>query len=90
MRLWKAFRRSTHRATPRSHTLYVAEAANNKASPAQSRRSLLLSDAYLKAFVGHLAEIAAVQIGHHNRVAAVIADIGLVDPNQTVVIQTHA
>ena len=43
----------------------------------------------LKPLVRHAVQIASIQIGHHDSVGTVVANIGGVDPNQLAGIQAH-
>src|SRR5437868_2256852 len=43
----------------------------------------------LKPLVGHMVQIAGIQIGHHNAVGAIVANVRGIDPNNLVVIQPH-
>ena len=59
-----------------------------KAFPAFCREGRVFQ-AFSEALVGHQMQIRAVQVGHHDAVGPVVADIGPVDPDNLVAVQPH-
>ena len=60
-----------------------------KKARGQPARLFLIRSKPLKPLIRHVMQIDGIQIGHHDSVGAVIANIGDIDPNDLVAIQTH-